>query len=187
VTEEHKPATKKEEIKPAPVIDNTARELDCLRLKDKLQEALRHLKHVHSACELLALRLIERDEPGDRELAQILIFNAFTHDLSKLRGIEWQWIHQTEDKEMLLLAISQHQQSNEHHPEFWGGVDFMPPVRVAEMVADWFARSQEKGTDMKDWVKTALKRFDIKPNTKLARHIRQFTDLLLDPPFKPVK
>ena len=186
MTEEQKPAPKKEPKK-EPEVDNSARELDCLRHKEKLQEALRHLKHVHSACELLATRLVERDEPGDREMAQILIFNAFTHDLSKLRGLEWQWIHQDSDKEMLLTAIAQHQMTNEHHPEFWGGAQYMPPVRIAEMVADWFARSQEKGTDMKEWVKTALKRFDIKPNTKLARHIRQFTDLLLDPPFKPVK
>jgi len=187
MTEEQKPLPKKEEVKLELIIDNTARELDCLRLKDKLQEALRHLKHVQSACELLAVRLIERDGPGDREMAQILVFNGFMHDISKLHGIEWQWIHQTEDKEMLLIAISQHQQTNEHHPEFWGGADFMPPVRVAEMVCDWFARSQEKGTDMKEWVKTALVRFAIKPHSKQAKQIREFTALLLDPPFKMVK
>ena len=186
--DKNKPDPKKEPKSEAePPGDLLEASLGRLQLKEKLQEALRHLKNVHAACELLALRLIDRDGPGDREMAQILVYNGFTHDLSKLQGIEWDWMHQNDDKEKLLTAIKQHQQSNEHHPEFWGGAQFMPPVRIAEMVCDWFSRSQEKGTDMKEWVNTALKRFDIKPNTKLARQIREFTGLLLDPPFKPLK
>lgn len=181
MTDEKKP------VEPKPDPKEEKAELDRLRLKDKLTEALRHLKNVHAACELLSLRFIERDEPGDREMAMILVYNGFMHDLSKLRGIEWQWIHQDQNKEMLLTAIGQHQSSNDHHPEFWGGADKMPPVKVAEMVCDWYARSQEKGTDLNEWVKSALKRFGIGPTTKLARQIKQYAALLLDKPFKKLK
>lgn len=174
-----------EEKKPEKTEAQTAaEEVQILRFKDKLQEALRHLKNVHAACELMALRLIDRNQSGDREMAMILVVNGFTHDLSKLRGIEWKYIHQDTDKDNLKLAIEQHQATNEHHPEFWGGADKMPPVRVAEMVCDWFARSQEMGTDLRVYMKSALKRFEIRPQSKLGRAIKSFVDLLLDPKFK---
>jgi len=172
-----------EEKKKEASADSTADEVQRLRFKDKLQEALRHLKNVHAACELMALRLIDRNEHGDREMAMILVVNGFTHDLSKLRGIEWDWIHQNEDKEKLLLAVKQHQASNEHHPEFWGGAGKMPPVRLAEMVCDWFARSQEMGTDLRAWTLTALEKYEINPRSKLGMEIKKFVNLLLDPQF----
>lgn len=184
MSEEQKKDVKTLDVTPKEVRDSAAEEVQRLRYKDRLQEALRHLKNVHAACELMALRLIDRNEPGDREMATILVINGFTHDLSKLRGIEWDWIHQDEDREKLVMAVRQHQATNEHHPEFWGGASLMPPVRIAEMVCDWFARSQEMGTDLRAWTKTAMTKYEIKPQSKLGREIKGFVNLLLDPAFK---
>lgn len=181
MSEEEKKDSKPKDSKPEPAADEEVR---ILRYKDKLQDALRHLKNVHAACELMALRLIDRNEPGDREMAMILVVNGFTHDLSKLYGLEWDWIHQDVDREKLALAVQQHQATNEHHPEFWGGASLMPPVRIAEMVCDWFARSQEMGTDLREWTKTAMEKYGINPRSKLGLQIKKFVNLLLNPQFK---
>ena len=65
---EEKKKKKDEVSEPTPSEDLLEASLDRLQLKEKLQEALRHLKNVHGACELLALRLIDRDNPGNREV-----------------------------------------------------------------------------------------------------------------------
>ena len=81
-----------------------------------------------------------------------------------------------------------HQQFNIHHPEYWGGVLFLPPVAIAEMVCDWKARSEEKGSGFQEWIKDeAFKKYDIPPTGKVAKLIKKFVDLILDPPFKKMK
>lgn len=152
---------------------------------DMLEEYHRHVDKVHSAARLLATRLIKNCVDEDEKLGMLLLKGVMEHDMSKLQGIEWPWIHQTDDKERLIAAIEHHQQVNRHHPEFWGGVAYMPPVYIAEMVCDWKARSEEKGTNLRDWIKdTALEKYSIPPTGKIARLIKKFVDLLLDAPFK---
>jgi hypothetical protein len=64
----------------------------------------------------------------------------------------------------------------------------MPPDAIAEMVCDWYARSQEMGTDLRAWIKEeALKRYDIPPTGRVAKLVKKFVDLLLDPPLKDKK
>jgi len=152
-----------------------------------LEDFFRHLDGVEKAVRLLAKRLIQQCNPEDEKLAFLLLRNSFTHDRSKLEGIEFPWIHQTGDKEKLIVAIEHHQQVNQHHPEYWGGVDCMPPVAIAEMVCDWKARSEEKGTDLREWIKTeAFTRYSIPPTGKISKLVKKFVDLLLDAPFKPL-
>jgi hypothetical protein len=44
---------------------------------------------------------------------RLLIARVFVHDATKFR------------------------ETNQHHPEYWGGLHRMPDIAVAEMVCDW--------------------------------------------------
>jgi hypothetical protein len=88
-------------------------------------------------------------------------------------------------KEELELAIRQHVRTNAHHPEYWGGVENMPEIAVAEMVCDWYARGQEFGTGLRDWITDqAIGRFQIDPHGEQHRWITGFVDLLLENQFR---
>jgi hypothetical protein len=59
----------------------------------------------------------------------------------------------------------------------------MPEISVAEMVCDWYARSQEFGTDLREWIaQTALARFKIEPGSEVHRWVEGFVDLLVSSP-----
>ena len=65
-------------------------------------------------------------------------------------------------------------------PPFWGGVEKMPEIGVAEMVCDWYARGQEFGTGLHEWISEhAVPRFGIDPTGEQYRWITAFIDLLL--------
>ena len=84
----------------------------------------------------------------------------------------------------LQLAIDHHRRVNEHHPEYWGGIDNMPELFVAEMVCDWYARSQEFGTDLREWIRGhAYERFRIDPKSEQHAWIADFVETLLGKPF----
>jgi hypothetical protein len=157
----------------------------------KLENVLRHIKLVQDATQLLGKRLIES---GEEEFGRALIARGLMHDVSKLRGIEWKFLHSSEpattddDKKNLSLAIEQHHASNEHHIEFWGDPEFMPRLSVAEMICDLYARAQEFGSDVKEYIFTDFFRHHkIGPNTKTAKRMKFFLDVLLNKPFKKVK
>jgi len=152
-------------------------------VQEHLENLVRHIELVRDACLLLGKRLIAM---GRVDFGRILIANGFRHDASKFHGIEWDFLHRGKDtpKEELDLAISQHVRTNAHHPEFWGGFDNMPEIYVAELVCDWYARSMEFGTGLRDWInEEAIQRFDIDPNGKRYEWLTTFVDLLLQDPF----
>lgn len=147
-----------------------------------LQGVQRHIKNVQSSCNIIAERLIDQ---GEISFALHLLRNSQQHDVSKLVGVEWKYLRpELFDTPEFKLALEQHQLTNEHHPECWGDIKHMPRIHVAEMVADWNARSMEFGTDLRDWIKNqACKKYNITPNTKVYKTIKEFVDLLLEPPF----
>ena len=103
---------------------------------------------------------------------------ASKHDASKYDSPEYEpylyvsWKHKCKDngvdfnvpndieKEMD-EATGHHIKNNRHHPEFHSDKDIssgkkvnatkMTDVDVGEMVSDWLAMSEEKGTDPKEW------------------------------------
>ncbi len=152
-----------------------------LTFEEHLDSLVRHISLVRDACLLLGKRLINK---GRKDIGRIIIANGFIHDASKFHGIEWEYLHAGKDvpKEKLELAVKQHVRTNPHHPEYWGGIDKVPEVYLGEMVADWYARSQEFGTGLRDWIKTeAVERFNIDPVTQ--EKINYFLDLLLEDHF----
>lgn len=148
----------------------------------KLERLIRHKAEVLDNCIQLAKRLIDEDAKNF-DLAKRLIASAYTHDLSKLTN-SLEWMHLTEadeDDDMLTIAIRQHNESNLHHPEAWGGIKNMPEVALAEMVADWKARSSELGTDLKEWIQTrATKRWGFTRRDAVYKDIMRFVNLLIE-------
>lgn len=144
----------------------------------------RHINLVRDNCHLLGMRLIAQ---GEHDFGRLLIARGFVHDASKFYGIEWDYLHVGPDvsHDNLNNAIKQHVRTNEHHPEFWGGVQNMPRIAIAEMVCDWYARSQEFGTDLKQWViHEAMTKFSLEPSSQAYKHIAEFVSILLNNSFK---
>ena len=152
-----------------------------------LAEVKRHKDLVISSADVLSQRLWEQ---GRVEFARNLMALAYAHDVSKFQGIEWRELRRSktksddeEDKKTAFIAFRHHQEANPHHPEHWGGVNNMPEIHIAEMVCDMHARSSEIGTDLRGYVKTVfLKKHNITTRGKPYRKMKEFIDLLLDPP-----
>lgn len=159
----------------------------------RLSNLLRHIEGVRDDCLLLGRRIIERGEKGDEQLGLLLIANGQIHDNSKFKGIEWlylndgAWPRQDPDphRELFLAALRQHQSTNPHHPEFYpGGISDMPPVFLAEMLADWKARSNEQGSDLMEWVRgKGADRFGYTTGSRVYRTLKEFVGLLLEARF----
>ena len=154
-----------------------------LTIEQHLDNLIRHIDLVRSACVLLGKKFINQ---GKIEFGRILISKGFVHDASKFSGIEWDYLHAGSDvsKDRLTMAIKQHVTTNSHHPEFWGGVEFMPAIALCECVCDWYARSQEFGTDFRAWIQnTAVPKYNIDTKGKQYDLINKYVDMLLDNQF----
>lgn len=151
----------------------------------RLRSVLRHIEHVKDSCLLLAEKLREAGEP---DIAIKLIANGLIHDNSKLRGIEWLYLHEDvklKCPENFKKAYYHHVTTNPHHPEYWDGIEKMPRQYLAEMVCDWYARSYEFGTDLVDWIKAkALARFNFGVADKVYEDIEEFINLMLQRKFE---
>ena len=123
-----------------------------------LKSLLRHVENVRQSCLLLGERIIES---GDERLGINLICNGHTHDRSKFHGAEWLYLRpeliDSDKKSLFEASKKQHVMTNPHHPEYWGGIDKMPEIYLAEMSCDWYARSQEQGSDIRNWIKDKQK------------------------------
>jgi hypothetical protein len=59
---------------------------------------------------------------------------------------------------------------------------------MGEMVADWYARSQEFATDLRGWIQAkAMDRYNIAHGSDVHKQIMRFVDLLLENHFVPLK
>jgi len=150
----------------------------------KIDNLVRHIDHVRNNCLLLGERLIHLNNPIGRRL----IANGFIHDNSKFYGIEWDYLTDTSnDPALMKLAVQHHNTSNAHHPEYWGNIEQMPQLYLAEAVCDWAARSSEFGTSLQVWIdQDAALKFGYVKDSEVYRRIMYFSDLLLDKPFKPL-
>jgi len=147
---------------------------------EKIEAILRHILNVQQNCLLLGKRLIEK---GEAELGKALIANGLIHDNSKFFGVEWDYLD-SEDKELQKIAISSHQKVNPHHPEYWGKIDRIPRLYLAELCCDWKARASEFGTSVHEWLEnSATEKFGFTKNSKVYKEIKSLLKLLCDEPF----
>ena len=152
-----------------------------------LEDLMRHLDLVRGAGMVLCRRLMAQ---GHKEFANNLMKNIYVHDASKFGGIEFQYMHRGPDVPdiELKLAISNHNRTNSHHPEHWGSFSQMPPLALAEMVCDWSARSTERGTGLRDWIRgVAIDRWKIDTASPQYKQMMEYVDLLLQDNFAKLK
>lgn len=143
-----------------------------------------HIENVQTNCKNLGEELIK---VGEVDLGRKLISNGYIHDNSKFYGIEFDGLF-SEDKNILKLAVEQHNTTNKHHPEYWGGIKNMPRLFLAEMVCDVCARASEFGTSIRDWIdEDCMKKYKFTKRDKVYKDIKYFLSFLLDEPFKPIK
>lgn len=159
---------------------------------EKIRSLTRHIRNVEDNCLLLGEKLIER---GEIDLGRQLIANGYVHDTSKFYGIEFENLSSSTStntaeenaKLKMRLAIQHHTLTNQHHPEYWNGIKNMPRVAVAEMVADWKARSEEFGTSVRDWIDDqATKRWGFSREDEVYKTIMDFVNLLCPKPFENI-
>jgi hypothetical protein len=159
-------------------------------ITERREDLFRHIRNVQDSCFLLADRLIKN---GEERIGHELIANAFIHDNSKWRGIEWKWLHRdvvgTENEPFFMEALKHHWSMNPHHPEHYNnGIHEMPRVFIAEMVCDWSARSKEFCSDLREWIKKeAVPKYNMTFQSNAYKQIKDMTDILLDPQFKKMK
>ena len=159
---------------------------------DKITRITRHIRNVEDNCFLLGTKLISA---GEIELGKQLIANSFIHDASKFKGIEFEFMapgtpcDEDNAKLRLKLAIYNHQRTNLHHPEAWsGGIKDMADVYIAEMACDWKARSQEFGTNLREWINTwATKKWNFTEQYDVYKKIMKYVDLICEKPFEQVQ
>lgn len=150
-----------------------------MKIQEHIANLTRHINLVREACEILSERLMAE---GHKEMAVKLLARGYVHDNSKFYGIEWDYLHNGQEvpEEALSLAIKQHNTTNDHHPEYWGGIDNMPEICIYECVCDWYARSQEFGSSLRDWISdVAIKKYKIKKTSEQYKWINECLDMLL--------
>lgn len=156
--------------------------------EEHVQDLQNHIALVQKNATFLALTIAEE---GQVNIARVLLANAAVHDASKWQGIEWECLHMgpTVSKTMVQKAVIQHQKTNRHHPEYWGGLSQMPiadghSVYVAEMVCDWMARSQEFAEDLREFIdEKAAMRFNFASAPQQSVLIHKYVDMLLPKKF----
>jgi hypothetical protein len=125
------------------------------------------------------------------------LWRLLVHDLSKLTPAEWgpyvrrfyagrgsQW-EKDQDERAFHVAWQHHYQRNPHHWEHWldrpvaAPVQFggavppatalpMPPVFVAEMVADWYGAGMAQGKpDIRHWYAQHGAKMQLHPHTRV--------------------
>ena len=154
-------------------------ESNTLAYLNQLDSIIRHIRNVQTNCYILGKKLIELD---DFDLGKNLIANSFIHDNSKFKGIEWEHLKKGDD--ILPEVIHHHNHTNDHHPEYWGSIQEMPRIKIAEFCCDTVSRSQEFGSDIRNWIDNiAIVKYKFTKEDKVYTDIQYFLNLLLEKPF----
>lgn len=146
---------------------------------ERIEMVFNHIQNVQRSTYKLGLKLMKR---GEIELGRNLIAHGQIHDNSKFKGIEFDHLQYSDP--LLPEVVKHHQSVNPHHPEYWGSIHDMPRVYVAEMVCDWYARSTEFGTGIREWIDNkALQKFEFSKEDPVYGVIQEMLSLLLEPSF----
>lgn len=156
----------------------------------KIRGIARHKQAVMDNCMLLAEKLIEA---GRFDTGRRLFVAGYTHDNSKFFGIEWDEMApgttcEDEHKKLKLrTAISNHNRTNPHHPEYWGTIHQMPELETFEMVCDFKARAEGFGSSLTDYINNeATKRWKFSKEDAVYKTIMYAVNLLCEKPFGAV-
>lgn len=161
---------------------------EAIQIKDRIRIIVRHIKNVQDNCILLGEKLIDR---GEFDLGRMLIMCGLKHDLSKFMATEWDNLdHYKGDKKdaiKLKLAITQHNRTNTHHPEYMGSIHKMSDLDLAELLCDWKSRSEEFGTALVEWINNiATERFKFTKSDPVYFKLMDYVNLLCEKPIEQI-
>lgn len=152
--------------------------------KEHLGDVLIHKDHVLENCIKLGNALIDR---GDVKMGRKLIARGYSHDNSKLSGVQWLYLRigaDTESKEFQ-MALREHITTEDHHPESHENIHKMTDLAVAEMMCDLKARSGEFSTDLQEYIdKVFLVQHGFTKSDPVYQKMMEFKALLCEQPFK---
>ena len=119
----------------------------------------------------------------DPSFALDMIKRGRAHDLSKLDTFEF--THLWKKSLKFEEALKHHHELNSHHPEHHpGGYLGMTNGDIAEMVCDCLARSQEFGTDIREWLfRTAAVKYGYQEDARFLYKLDYYLKILLTPTF----
>lgn len=155
--------------------------------EERLDSLVRHIENVQENVKLLIDKLRGAGLYNEK-FYRIILKKAYSHDNSKFNGIEWLYLHsdvKVDSPADFKSAAEHHVYSNNHHPEYWGGVEKMPPTSLAVLVCDWKSRSEEFGNDFLEWINAeATKQYNFSCKSKVYKLIMTFAGLLVEKSFK---
>lgn len=140
-------------------------EVDRINNYDCTEDVLKHRALVGKYMSVVGAELIRRSAMHDNSKLlspEKLVFDEFTPKLQTLTYGSDEYRQALVDMGSGLRA---HYQANDHHPEHYhDGINGMTLLALAEMVCDWMAASEAKGTVVN--VDTQSKRFEITAQLK---------------------
>lgn len=129
----------------------------------QIEDTVKHKKLVIDACYKLQRWLFSRDR--DEEAFELLRRGQI-HDDSKFYEEELKSLQMIPDSNNGMRnpkytmtdadrkCIEIHWKNNRHHPEHFKDIREMTDVDIMEMVCDWYARSEQFGTNFMNFVMT---------------------------------
>jgi hypothetical protein len=173
----------------------------------------KHIEFVQKYCKKISEydedrfgALMERGEDHDKSKYEDPEFEPYLYVSWQYKckedGVDWEPPEGMAER--MSRATEHHVKSNRHHPEFHCDKEVelinredrdkppeemidatrMPELDIAEMVADWMAMSEEKGSNPKDWAKKNVNKrwkFDQEQEDLIYELIDVVWDLIEDP------
>jgi hypothetical protein len=154
---------------------------------DRLEILIRHIENVKENAILLVDKMRQHHYYSE-DFYRKFLKAAFKHDNSKFSGVEWEYLHgdiKISNPENFQLAAEHHVYTNNHHPEYWGGIENMPLQHLAVLVCDWKSRSEEFGNDFIEWIdEKATLKYNFDSKSRVYKVIMNLAKLLVEKQFE---
>lgn len=158
------------------------------KIKKYIDDLLVHKQYMLESCNKMVKWLLNNNQ---EVLAIELVERAIIHDNSKFTDEEMDALgklyetkeplvnpdHILEDSDKDLIRT--HWKNNRHHPEYFDKITDMMEIDIIEMVCDWYARSNQFGTDLMEFVhKRQENRFHF-PN-EIYRKVIKYCNIMIN-------
>ena len=127
-----------------------------------------HISRVQKNMEILANNLEGIDKEAFEKRAADHDHTKYDEYEKEYIWLSWWFANNKNDdiypypeyKDVIWKATGGHIHDEKHHPQAWSNVKDMSEIYLAEMVSDWYAMSQELGTDIYDWMEKNMPKWD---------------------------
>ena len=147
---------------------------------EKFRKIVAHIQRVHENGIKLCEELIKESRERFARRVQVEIFK---HDLSKLEDFEFSRLSSQKEDE-IKVGVEHHRTVNPHHIQFYDDYKQIPEVQLACMACDLKARSEEFGSDVKQYFKKFCADNEITTNTNFYKKVTGFLNLIIEDKFQ---